>query len=527
MKEKKDFKVLLLYPNLSFMKIPPLALGLFTSILKAEGYCVEMFDATCYKRMSKSSHEDRRTSALQYRKMDSSLINWEVKDDLHGDFKKCLLRFKPDIIFVSVVEDTFYNAIEMLPVARKLGIPTVIGGVFTTAAPAEALSYDCVEMVAVGEGESLVVEVSERLRTGVSLDGTPNLWVKKSDGSIVKGQYSPLANIDKAVPDYTIFHPDRFLRPWGGKVFKTVTVECMRGCPYDCTFCNSPLSNRLAKANGYRTFVRRKSLSCVQRELRWLKESVNPEFIMFIDDTFLTRPQQELKNWCEMYSEFKIPFWVNTRLESITKENLSDLKSVGCHRMSFSIEHGNEKFRKEILKKHFTNEAAIRAGGIVAESGIPFSVDSIIGLPYETRELLFDTVEINRQIPGYDALTINIFTPYHGTELRNLALKEGWMDANALPSGITGASMLKMPEPYLQQQDIEGLFRTFILYAGMPRERWGEIEQAESFTDEGNDIFHRLANEYYEKKFGAESSTFKVNDVSRGSGCRTSERDSI
>lgn len=527
MKDKKNFRILLVYPNLSFMKIPPLALGLLTSILKSQGYCVEMFDATCYKRMSKSNHEDRRTSALQYRKMDSSIINWEVKEDLIGDFEEFLLRFRPDVIFASVVEDTFRNALEMLPIARKLGIPAILGGVFITAAPEEALSFDCVEMVAVGEGEDLVIEVSERLRTGLPLDGTPNLWIKKSAGSIFKGAYGPLFNIDKAIPDYSLFHPDRFLRPWGGKVFKTVTVECMRGCPYDCTFCNSPLSNRLAKAHGYKTYVRRKSLSCVRKELAWLKESVNPEFIMFIDDTFLTRPKKELKNWCEMYSEFKIPFWVNTRLEAITKENLSDLKSVGCYRMSFSIEHGNEKFRMEMLKKHFTNESAIKAGIIAAESGIPFSVDSIIGLPYETRELLFETVELNRQIPNFDALTINIFTPYRGTELRSVVLKNEWLDPLALPSGITGASMLNMPKPYLQRQEIEGLFRTFILYVGLPHERWAEIKEAENFTDEGNYIFQKLANEYYEKKFGTENPSFNVDCVYRGSACRTSDRDSI
>ena len=46
--EKKDFKILLVYPNIPLMTVPPLSMGIFTSILKKEGYQVELFDTTPY-----------------------------------------------------------------------------------------------------------------------------------------------------------------------------------------------------------------------------------------------------------------------------------------------------------------------------------------------------------------------------------------------------------------------------------------------------------------------------------------------
>ena len=46
--EKKDFRVLIGYPNLSMMLTPSYAVGLFTAILKTQGYTVDLFDCTPY-----------------------------------------------------------------------------------------------------------------------------------------------------------------------------------------------------------------------------------------------------------------------------------------------------------------------------------------------------------------------------------------------------------------------------------------------------------------------------------------------
>ena len=48
MKEKKDFKVLLVYPNLPLMLVPPLSMAIFTRVMKDGGYKVDLFDTTSY-----------------------------------------------------------------------------------------------------------------------------------------------------------------------------------------------------------------------------------------------------------------------------------------------------------------------------------------------------------------------------------------------------------------------------------------------------------------------------------------------
>lgn len=531
MKTPKEFKVLLLYPNLSLMKIPSLAIALFTATCKRAGYTVELFDASHYCAEEKNSHDDRRVATLQYRKFDKNLVNWELKNDIKTDFIEKVRKYVPDIVIVSVVEDTFNQGIQILNYIKDFDIPNIIGGVFPTMSPEEAIAPECVKMVGVGEGENLIIELCERLRKNESFEDISGLWIKKSGGAIIRNMPKKLVDINALIPDYSLFAEDMFLRPWGGKFFKTVAIEGCRGCPYDCTFCNSPKHNYDAREMGYSSFVRYKNLRCLKNEIDFLVNSIDPEFFMFVDDTFLTRSVKEISQWCEMYSAYKIPFWINTRVESISSDKLKLLKEVGCWRLSFSLEQGNEEFRKKYIKKNFSNETFVTRGKIVIESGIPFSVDVIIGFPFETRELVFDTIEVIRNLKGYDSLSVNIFTPYRGTYLREVVLQNGWLDSSLLPGGISGSSMLSMPLPYLQREEIDGLYRTFILYAYYPKSMWKDIERAEKFNNEGNNMFKSLSEEYYKQKFGNETTTFYsnryVNRLNKGTGCRAPENSSV
>ena len=71
--------------------------------------------------------------------------------------------------------------------------------------------------------------------------------------------------------------------------------------------------------------------------------------------------------------------------------------------------------------------------------------------------MIFETIEFNRLIRGFDALTISIFTPYQGTELRELAIKENYYDSESLTTHTTSSSLLKMP--HLTSEQIDGILK--------------------------------------------------------------------
>ena len=125
--------------------------------------------------------------------------------------------------------------------------------------------------------------------------------------------------------------------------------------------------------------------------------------------------------------------------------------------MSFGLEHGNEEFRREKLLRNMTNDFILSQAQIVAKLEVPYSLNIIIGLPYETRELYFNTIQLIRKIGKFDSLAANIFAPYRGTKMREMALKEGWLDPMKPATSFIAESILEMPQPYLQPDEMLGL----------------------------------------------------------------------
>ena len=115
-----------------------------------------------------------------------------------------------------------------------------------------------------------------------------------------------------------------------------------------------------------------------------------------------------------------------------------------------------------------------------------------MGFPYETRDLTFDTIELNRRINA-DSYNGYSFSPFHGTPLRDIAIKEGYIKSDLIARSATRPTLLNMPQ-YPPEQ-IEGMRRCFVLYIKLPKDRWHEIEKAEKFTPEGDRVWEKLRDE--------------------------------
>ena len=481
------------------MLVISIAIGLFTAILKKAGFELDLFDVTLYED-EPSVSPMKRVEYLQARKFSyKKNLGIELRKDLIGSFVSKVDSFKPDLLVFSVVEDAFRQTLDLLDAVKNRKIFHIIGGVFPTAAPEKAISYSQIKMIGLGEGENAILQLAQRLRDGLGFDDIPNTWVKKDDGTIIKNPIGCLVDINKVLPDYSLFEKVRFYRPMGGRVLRTVPLETCRGCPYSCTFCNSPMWNEFYRENCQAIFFRRKNINSLIEEIRYLVKEYNPELLYIIDDTFLARPIEEIREFAQKYQEFSLPFWMNTRPETITKEKIDLLKEMNCYRISIGVESGNEEFRKNKLKRYGSNEEILKSTEILRRSGIIFSVNSIIGFPDETRDLIFDTIEFNRKLSDYDSLTVSIFTPYHGTKLREEAVQKGYLDSEIITTHTTSSSLLLMS--HLTSQEIDGLMRTFTMYVDFPKKWWPHIKKAEKFTPEGNALFERLKEIYHDVYF--------------------------
>ena len=252
---------------------------------------------------------------------------------------------------------------------------------------------------------------------------------------------------------------------------------------------------QLYKGLGHK-FFRKKRMDLVYKELKHFKEEHKVEYNYFWADTFLAMNKKEFEEFCEMYKEIHLPFWMQTRPETVNDYNIKKLSEVGLHRISFGVEHGNEEFRAKILDRRWKNKDIIERLKIPHKYGVQFSVNNITGYPTETKKLAFDTIELNRHIDA-DNQNIYAFVPFHGTPLRKMCEDLGLIKPETITKCLVEKSVLSMPQ--YPPHEIEEIKKCFALYVKFPKNRWQEIERAEKNDKEGNKIYDELRTEYLEK----------------------------
>jgi anaerobic magnesium-protoporphyrin IX monomethyl ester cyclase len=488
-------RILLLYPNFYGMNMLPPAIGLFTSLLKRDGHEVRLFDTTIYEGSFSDVDSDKsKSDNLNARPFDDTLLQESAKrTNPLDDFCDTVKNYAPELIAVSATEDMYPIGVALLKALGRQRPRVVIGGVFPTFAPDLALKYSegSIDWVLKGEGDVSLPMLCRLLENNQDVSCVPGLYGNVGERFVNNQLPHPVEMATLPLPDYGLFEESRYYRPMQGKLWRMLPVQTIRGCPYTCAYCNSPSQITIHKQENT-NFFRKQRVDLIREELAHCRDVYKADSFYFWADTFLAWSDREFEEFCEMYEEFKLPFWIQTRPETVRKSRFERLNKIGLLRVAFGVEHGNELFREKILHRKVKNENIIKNLKIVTDLGIPISVNNIIGFPTEERSHVFDTIELNRHFRS-DGINAYSFTPFHGTPLRELSESLGYVEKGALARSITAPTMLSMPQ--FTKEAIEGLRRCFVLYVKMPRERWSEIARAEALTPEGDLIFAELREE--------------------------------
>ena len=402
-----------------------------------------------------------------------------------------VMEYKPNVIGVSATDATFFMGIELISKIRNLCKDThiIIGGIYPTFCPQDVINNKNVDSICRGEGEQAFVELCKGLENGKDIRFIPNLWVKTKN-KIYKNDIRKIIDIDTLpYEDFDIFEKNRFFRPMDGKVLNMLPISTDRGCIFNCSFCAAP---SLRKMYNNCNFYRKRDINKILEELRYQINKYNIEYIYFNSENFLLRNLQEIKRFAKKYSQdIGLPFWCQTHIQTLTEEKIKIIEDMNCKRLNVGIEHGNEEFRKKVLFKNFTNKHAIDIFKKIEKSKIKVVVNNMIGFPDETRELVFDTICLNRQIKS-DSLNVFFFVPYSGTALRQYCIDKKYLLDNSLSNvSIIDRPVLKMSN--LSINEIEGLVRTFPLYVKLPKKYYKKIKIAE--TD--NVVFNELKEIFF------------------------------
>ncbi|MBU1147975.1 MAG: B12-binding domain-containing radical SAM protein, partial [Candidatus Omnitrophica bacterium] len=430
----EKFRVLLVYPNLQMMGLIPSNIAILASYLKNSAIDVKVFDTTYY-RITEKSTEEIRIEHMQVRPFNLKEKGVDYKaTDVFEDFKAVVEEYKPNIIGITATEDTYDLGLDLISrvSARAKGIHVIVGGVHPTFSPDEVINNEIVDSICIGEGEESLLELCIKIQSKDEITSIKNLWVKRNSRLYKNDLREPVDINGLPYEDFSVFEEQRFFRPMQGKIFRMMPVCISRGCPYNCSFCAAESQRKLYMGLGCkRPYLRLKSVSNIIDELKFKIERFKLDYIFFNSETFLARKEKDLDNFADRYAkEIGLPFWCETRVETITRKRAALLKYMNCNRVSVGIEHGNENFRRKVLRKNFTNKQAIEAFDILNEHKIPVSVNNMVGFPDETRELVFDTIRLNKRLRP-DSISAFYFVPYRCTMLRQYCIKKGYIQPDA------------------------------------------------------------------------------------------------
>jgi len=245
-------------------------------------------------------------------------------------------------------------------------------------------------------------------------------------------------------------------------------------------------------------YFRVRDVGVIHDEIKILVEKHKVEFIYFPAEVFLAISNDYAREFAKMYKKFHLPFFCQNRAEVINEETVRLLEEMNCHGCAMGIEHGNEEFRARMLNRRVSNQTYLHAVKCFEKTNIKLSLNNIVGFPDETRELVFDTINLNRNFPAYQINAYH-YTPYHGTSLREYCVDKGYISKDAQTTYIIKDTILNMPT--FSADEIRGLVRTFTLYARLPKEEYPDIAIAERFDEVGNRKFEEFQGKYWQKYF--------------------------
>ncbi len=367
---------------------------------------------------------------------------------------RVVAEWQPDVLAFSAVSPQFAFVQRIFRDLQPFKPFTILGGQHATLAPECLEQTPGLDAICVGEGEYPLLELVQALARGERPEQIQNLWIKRPDGTVARNPTRPFhANLDDLpFADVDLFDYQAII----DSDFNTALLMFSRGCPFKCTFC----SNHALREKQCGVYVRFRSPASCLEEIRGVVGRYRVKALYFNDDCF-TANRKFVTEFCRAYpAEFKLPFDINARPETLTDETCRMLKAAGCRRVCIGIESGSEPFRREVLGRHQTN-AQIEAGfAACRRAGLKTKSFNIVGFPHETPALHAETVALNARI-NPDSVIVGIFEPYPGTQLADVCLQAGFLDRAQADGAFVGRTDTVLRMPQFPREEVLRCFRTF------------------------------------------------------------------
>lgn len=367
---------------------PPLGLAYIAAVAEKEGHVVKV--------------------------VESEAVGWSY-EDIYAEAED----FNPDIVGMPTFLNTIQRCFTIAEGMRKRfpAVKVVLGGVQVTLNPDEAMAVNSVDFVIRGEGENVFRQLLLAIEGRMNMADVRGL-IWRDKGAVVSNTPQELIkNLDE------LFLPARHLFPMEhyhsssqlrGK--RTLHMMTSRGCPFRCAYCTSHMT--FGKTFRYHSPDR------IIQEMRILKDEYGADSIQFYDESF-TLNRNRVMNLCDeiILRGVSLPWACFTRVNLVDRELLHKMRRAGCYQIFYGVEAATQRLLN-IIKKDITIEQIKNAFRWTKEAGIETLASFMIGLPTETLEESYRTIDFAIEINA-DYAQWQKTTPFPGTELYDICEQHG------------------------------------------------------------------------------------------------------
>ena len=345
-----------------------------------------------------------------------------VVENVHQEMIALFKMLKTRIVGISCYTPEYY---EVLRLAREIkaidkNVIVVVGGVHATFYPQDLFDGQTdIDICILGDGELSMEAILHSLKNDNkrSFDNIQGIAFRdRESGKIqINLQKTFQQDLDSiSYPDYNLIDMDYYANanPYAirGCFLRTMYLLSTRGCPSQCTFCVAK------KLRQYMGSGRKRSATSLIKEIIDLKKRYAIDAFYFIDDLF-TIDKENVKQFCFLLKAEKMSLvWgCSSKVSTLDEDILKIMANAGCVQIDFGVERGSDEALRSV-KKGINISMIKHIFSLCHKYHIRTFANMLVNLPNETERDLDDILRLLDDISS-EIVSLNIFTPYPGTEI--------------------------------------------------------------------------------------------------------------